>query len=321
MKGYPNLVVTKEQGKALKVSQGCLVCFSGNLQLHAQLCVNLSLQKSLPHFTRRVGAVVANRSPFTHQLANHMCPNSFVWEGHPEAPKEGVEKRMPHLQIQLIQFCIGGYSTSPDAEDMVHARPVWGVDVDAVGVMDENGEEIVETLSDGSKQPSALVYINMEPEPFDMYVQCPFYARNVKTVPGYGALVVRGDSAHGMMTVPAPAAGEIRPLRLVLLARLRSVWVSKERSQMTYEAPMWMEDPCVYNPYHMLPWVDPEDASRNIGNNMKSVYATLQGGGYSNCWFASHHALNLICQSEVIRLAPARLDNRPNRLWNAEAER
>jgi hypothetical protein len=131
-------------------------------------------------------------------------------------------------------------------------------------------------------------------------------------VPGYGALVVPGDEPHGMMTVPAPAAGEIRRLRLVLQARLRSVWVSKDRSQMTHEPPMSMEEPCVYNPYHMLPWVSPECASRNIGNNMKSVYATLQGGGYSNCYIASHHALNLICQSEVIRSAPARLDHRPS---------
>ena len=236
--------------------------------------------------------------------------NSFVWEGHPEAPKEGVEKRMPHLQFQLIQFCIGGHSTLPD--ELVHKRPVWGDDVDAEGTMDNNGEEVVDPmLTDRTLHPSALVYINLVPEPMQAYVQSPDYKRNRKTVRGYEALVVKSDLPHGMMTVPAPAAGEARPLRIVLMGRLRSVFQSKERSQMTHEAPIHMNETCVYNPTHIAPWFGPEDASRNIGNKMMSVFATLEGGGFSNCAFASEHALNLICYPENIRMPPARLDNRP----------
>jgi hypothetical protein len=80
---------------------------------------------------------------------------------------------------------------------------------------------------------------------------------------------------------------------------------------MTHEAPIAMSDPCVYNPTHMLPWVGLEDASRNIGNNMMKVCATLEGGGFSNCAFASDHSLRLACYAETIRGAAARLGNRP----------
>jgi hypothetical protein len=151
----------------------------------------------------------------------------------------------------------------------------------------------------------------LEPEPMQMFVQSPDYERNLKMVSGYEALVVNGIMPHGMMTVPEPAAGEKRTLRWVLVDRLRTVHQSKERSQMTHEAPIVMSGPCVYNPNHRWPWVGPEDASRNIGNKMMSVFATLEGGGLSNYAFASEHALNLVCCAENIHLAPARLDNRP----------
>jgi hypothetical protein len=277
------------------------------LQLRAYVCVCLSLQKSNPHFNIRVGAMLANKGPFTHQLANHMCPNSFVWEGYPEAPKLGIDKREPHLEYQLLQLCIGGYSTLP--KKLVHRRPIWGDDADAEGLMDDNGEDPMET--DHTLQPSALVYINLEPEPMQMVVQSPDYERNLKMVGGYEALVVNGKLPHGMMTVPAPAAFEKRSLCWVWMGRLRTVYQSKEGSQMTHKAPIAMSDPCVYNPTHMWPWVGPEGASRNIGNKMMSVFATLEGGGLRNYAFASGHALNRVCYAENIRLAPARLDNRP----------
>jgi hypothetical protein len=142
----------------------------------------MSLQKCNPHFNIRVGAMLANNGPFTSQLANHTSPHSFVWEGHPEAPKPGIEKREPHLEFQLLHLSIGGYSTL--VTKLVHARPIWGDDADAEGLMDDTGElEVVDpTESDPSLQPSCLVYINLTAEDIVVHVQCPDYERNLKTI-------------------------------------------------------------------------------------------------------------------------------------------
>jgi hypothetical protein len=116
---------------------------------------------------------------------------------------------------------------------------------------------------------------------------------------------------HGLTTVPALAAGKTRSLRWLLVGKLKTVFHSKERSQMTYQAPIALSDPCVYNPTHILPWLGPEDGSRNIGDKMQSVYATLEGGGLSNYAFAADHSLRLVCHAETIHSAPARLGNCP----------